>query len=327
MAARAFFSFQRSCDFWKAQKGFAKSMLKKLFFEITNVCNLSCAFCPSTQRKPCFVEMRDFEKVLREARGLAERILLHVKGEPLLHPLFAEFIRLGEAMAARFEITSNGLLLEGREEALLSPCVAQINFSLHALLANGMENDSDKRDAILAFAQKAAMKRPDLYINFRLWDLDPNMGIPHEGILAELESRYGFQIRKVDVKQKKSFRLAGRTYLHFDTEFRWPSMQDPVIGLEGFCYGLKNQIAVLSNGVVTPCCLDAEGEMNLGSAFTETLYEILRSKRALEIQKNFANYRLSEELCRRCSYIRRFSLKTLKAQAKKSACIPSLPRN
>ncbi|TWI74295.1 radical SAM family protein [Desulfobotulus alkaliphilus] len=289
-------------------------IFKKIYFEITSACNLSCPFCPPLKRESCFIGERDFGKVLDEIAGMTERVLLHVRGEPLLHPEFPSFIRMGQALGVSFEITTNGALLEGLEDVLLLPSLVQVNVSLHSLLANGLENQPRILQKIWDFARRAQQERPDLYINFRFWDMASAVDTPQNAILEQLERMYGFHLPNVNVKRKKSFQLSGRVSLHFDTEFQWPSMEDAVTGDAGFCYGLKNQIAILSNGVVTPCCLDAEGLICLGNAFHQPLAEILESPLALAIASNFDAYRLSEALCQRCSYIKRFSQKTLRTR-------------
>ncbi|MEG1805136.1 MAG: radical SAM protein, partial [Clostridia bacterium] len=35
----------------------------KAYIEITNVCNLSCRFCPKTKRKPQMMSVENFQKV------------------------------------------------------------------------------------------------------------------------------------------------------------------------------------------------------------------------------------------------------------------------
>ena len=61
-------------------------MLKKAYLEITNVCNLSCSFCPGTRREKRFMTPEDFETLSRKLRGHVEYLYLHLMGEPLLHP-------------------------------------------------------------------------------------------------------------------------------------------------------------------------------------------------------------------------------------------------
>jgi radical SAM protein with 4Fe4S-binding SPASM domain len=73
-----------------------------------------------------------------------------------------------------------------------------------------------------------------------------------------------------------------------------------------FCYGLRDQIGVLCDGTVVPCCLDHEGDLALGNLFRQDLSEILETSRAKAIYEGFSNRRAAEDLCRRCGYAQRF---------------------
>ena len=74
----------------------------------------------------------------------------------------------------------------------------------------------------------------------------------------------------------------------------------------GFCYGLDSHFGVLANGDVVPCCLDKDACIKLGNVFDESLEEILKSKRVLDMQKGFKAGIVVEELCQKCSYRTRF---------------------
>ncbi len=39
---------------------------KKIYIEITNVCNLSCNFCPKTSRKYEFMNKDSFEEIIKK---------------------------------------------------------------------------------------------------------------------------------------------------------------------------------------------------------------------------------------------------------------------
>ena len=73
-----------------------------------------------------------------------------------------------------------------------------------------------------------------------------------------------------------------------------------------FCYGLKDQFAVLCDGRVVPCCLDREGVITLGNIFTQEIGEILANPRAKAMLDGFSCRKATEELCRKCGYARRF---------------------
>lgn len=74
----------------------------------------------------------------------------------------------------------------------------------------------------------------------------------------------------------------------------------------GTCYGLCNQIAILVDGTVVPCCLDGEGIINLGNIKETSFMQILESKRVKSIIKGFSERKVVEELCRKCGYRKRF---------------------
>lgn len=100
-------------------------------------------------------------------------------------------------------------------------------------------------------------------------------------------------------------RLAEHIFLEQAEKFDWPDPEAPESGTE-FCHGLRQQLAVLWDGTVVPCCLDGDGRMALGNLYTSSVEEILASPRAAAIREGFSRRQPSEELCRRCGYAARF---------------------
>ena len=103
-----------------------------------------------------------------------------------------------------------------------------------------------------------------------------------------------------------SFRLRDNLYLERAKKFDWPDLNAQERGTQ-FCYGLRDQLGVLVDGTVVPCCLDHEGDVALGNLFTQPLAEILESPRACALREGFSRRRPSEELCRRCGFAARFN--------------------
>ena len=131
-------------------------------------------------------------------------------------------------------------------------------------------------------------------------------------MLREVEKRFDVEMQSkldsnFDVRLQKSYQVKKRLYLHFDTEFVWPSLDLPVIGVSGTCKGLSNHFGVLAEGTVVPCCLDKEAAIPLGNAWETPIPEILASPRAQAMLKGFRERRLVEELCKKCQYIERFN--------------------
>ena len=82
-----------------------EGMLKKAYLEITNLCNLSCAFCPGTRRPPGFLTPEDFSLLAGRLRPHTEYLYLHLMGEPLAHPQLEEILRRAGALGFRVMIT------------------------------------------------------------------------------------------------------------------------------------------------------------------------------------------------------------------------------
>ena len=107
-------------------------------------------------------------------------------------------------------------------------------------------------------------------------------------------------------EDRRGIRIGERVFLEYGDKFDWPDLTAPDGGERVFCQGLRDQIGVLCDGTVVPCCLDHEGDLRLGNLFHQDMEEILASSRAKAIYEGFSNRRAVESLCRRCGYARRF---------------------
>ena len=83
----------------------------------------------------------------------------------------------GESAVPIFLVTNGVLLREKQSELLLHPAFRQICFSLHSFFDNFPEKDPTQYlERIFSFTERALERRPDLYLNFRLWNLDEPRG-------------------------------------------------------------------------------------------------------------------------------------------------------
>ncbi len=295
---------------------------KKIYIEISNVCNLQCTFCPEVVRGKKFMDPDLFKKVAKEAAPLTEVVCFHLMGEPLLHPEFENYLNICAGLNLRVELTTNGILLdERRADALLKPVLKQINFSLQSFESNfpGRDNTAYLQK-IFNFTKRALKERPDLYIYYRLW----NEGSPGA---AESNDQMFEKIRRgldVDFKtgedgrRHKSIHLKGLAHIHKDIRFEWPHPTQPVRSDKGFCYGLSSHMGVLADGTVVPCCLDKEGVINLGNCTSKRLDHIMREPRAKAVREGFKNGILVEDLCKRCTYIERFDSQVKRIESRLS---------
>ena len=112
-------------------------MFKKIYIEITNICNLNCAFCPETRRRKETMSLENFEEVIKKVKDYTNIVALHVKGEPLLHNQLEGILEILEKYNLKANITTNGTLIKNKLEIIKkSKAVRQINFSIHSILQN-----------------------------------------------------------------------------------------------------------------------------------------------------------------------------------------------
>lgn len=280
-------------------------VLKKAYVEITNICNLHCAFCPGTRRAPRSMTPDEFALVLDKLRPRVSYVYLHIMGEPLLHPQLEELLSLAAQRSMKVCITTNGTLLSRQAETLLhSGALYKISVSLHSIEENGGVPAAAKQylDAVWQFSEQAA--RQGIIVALRLWNegaADAGNGV----ILDFLREKTG-QTDWVEPR-KNSFRLAENLYLEREQAFVWPDLAADAVPTQ-FCRALREQIGVLADGTVVPCCLDHEGNLALGNLFTQELDDILSGPRAAAMFDGFSRRVPSEELCRRCGYATRFNI-------------------
>lgn len=288
---------------------------KKFYIEITNVCNLACSFCPQTKRQPEFMDIETFGKILDQIKLYTKYIYFHVKGEPLLHPNIDQFLDLSYEKGFQVNITTNGTLINKvKDKIIMKPALRQVNFSLHSLSGNiGCDNEDEYMNHILAFV-KEANEKTDVITSFRLWNLEQDNvanleNKKNQEMLEVIEEAFHLTYRiREEVTPGRGIKIADRIYLNQDHEFQWPDLKEEEDDGIGFCYGLRNQVAILVDGTVVPCCLDGEGVINLGNIKDTHFSEIVESERANNISEGFSRRYAVEELCRKCGYRKKFGV-------------------
>ena len=307
--------------------------MNSVYIEITNVCNLHCSFCPcgtaagyandtdngfatdnsSTSTNRTFMDSKLFEACISGAQEIgASNVYFHVLGEPTLHPGFAHYVKKLEQTPLKLTLTTNGTTIErtGRQ-ILASPAVRQVNFSTHAYAEFPRETAERYLQNVLDFCRFAIVERPDLYINLRLWNVGAEEASPWNSyMLKRIHETFGVDVTPGHFcSRHKSFNITGRLYLHEDTRFEWPSIDERTgkalqtrdERIAGTCRALDTHVAILHDGRVVACCLDHSGQITLGNIGEHSLADILESPLARDIREGFAH-----PFCQTCSFCKRF---------------------
>ena len=283
---------------------------KKVYLEITNICNLSCDFCPETKRISEYMSIDRFVNILGQIKPYTDYLYFHLKGEPLLHPKLDKFLDISHEKGFYVNITTNGTLLKKNKDKLMNkPSLRQINISLHSMDGNNFSNNNEYIRDVLSVV-KEFRDHTDIIISLRLWNLEGDNNTvtdKNKELLEIIEVEFGLNYKIRDmINPSRGIKLAEKLYLNQDLKFTWPGLDEQEDDGEGFCYGLRDQVGILVDGTVVPCCLDGEGIINLGNIEEIEFKHIIESERAAKIFHGFSNRKAVEELCRKCGYRRKF---------------------
>lgn len=285
---------------------------KKVYIEITNVCNLSCNFCPKTSRKLQFMDEESFKKVIESIKPYTDYIYLHLMGEPFLNKNLEKFLDIAYENGLKVNITTNGTLINKVKDILINAkSLRQVNISLHSFEANDSEVKLEEYVSNICDFILDANENSNIICSMRLWNMDSKelkaCNDLNRDIISMLEEglKIPFSLKE-KLLESNGIKIRKNIYLNMAEKFEWPNIDKDNEDTEIFCYGLRDQIGILVDGTVVPCCLDSEGNINLGNIFENSLGEILEDDRAQNIYDGFSRRCAVEDLCKRCGYAKRY---------------------
>lgn len=311
---------------------FLEIAVKKIYIELSDICHLSCNFCPATKGKRGIMSVEDFGYCLEDALRFSRRIALHILGDPCALPnlnLYLEVAR-NKSKSPQIELVTSGAFFAKHSlDMLLSPPIYQLSISLEAGVDN-FAHSSDKRFSVyldsltkvfdthianprvflnLRIQDKRTLQDRDMlqiitrflapFVDFGFWDRSASRNGINSGNAKKL-----FIEGKIEelLDAKGRIRLWKNALLVVKNSFVWAGFAPKNERKNHKCYALREQVGILSNGAVVPCCMDAQGEINLGNIFTTPLKQILSSKQAQNIIAGFEIGEVRENLCKTCGF-------------------------
>ncbi len=238
----------------------------------------------------------NFSDAAQKLRSITEYIYLHISGEPLLHPELKRIMDICAELKFKVCITTNGTLLEKQKDILLnSPALYKVSISLHSFEANTVDFSLKSYiSSACEFAKKCSEK--NIICSLRLWNLNGLDSL--NGKILDIIKKYFPDEWK---EHHRGFTLKNKVFLERAEKFDWPDINGQIRNVS-FCMGGRDQLGVLADGTVVPCCLDSEGTIPLGNIFTQDLSDILSSERYKKFFDGFSQRKPIESLCQRCGY-------------------------
>ncbi|TLD83210.1 radical SAM/SPASM domain-containing protein [Helicobacter sp. MIT 11-5569] len=276
---------------------------EKVFVEITNFCGLHCSFCTPKKDTKATMPLALFKKIAQEISPVTKLCALHILGDPLTLNNLNAYLDLAKHL--KLEITTSGFFLDSKAISLLlnTQNIQQINLSLtSALYQNKPIAINSYLEPILELCEQHKHLQSEKFINLRLWNLNLDLSAPKENVILYQKIQDFFNLKTISPKKT---RLAYKIHLLGAHFFEWvdlENLKNTTKTLNGFCYGASKQLGILCNGSVVPCCFDTKGTITLGNLNTQSLSEILHSKRTQNLIQGFQQNIRIEEFCQACKY-------------------------
>jgi radical SAM protein with 4Fe4S-binding SPASM domain len=176
--------------------------------------------------------------------------------------------------------------------------IRQFNISLHDAEENIPEAEWGRYlQEVFSFADEQACRS---YFSFRLWNEGSESSMRYNAFCETfLKHRYGcceFE------GQGRSMKLSDHIFLQRNARFDWPDGKTEG-GERRNCFAMRDQIAILVDGTVVPCCLDADAQINLGNILEQDFKSIIESERAVKIAEGFRRHVAVEPFCKSCGFV------------------------
>lgn len=245
------------------------------------------------------MNIEEFRRCIDQVQPYTDYVYFHVQGEPLLHPDIDSFFDYTDEKKCHVQLVTNASLLASHKHLYRHPSLRKISFSLQSIEYQHCKDPIAYLETILEFCDHATER--GIYCEVRFWR-DDQADMPATTMCMNyLKEKFHME----ETERRNSLKLQYRLYLSYGNSFSWPDIRDNEYSDIGTCRA-TDQIAILSDGTVVPCCLDCKGVIALGNVSTQNLSDILSSTRYTTMVNGFRNHRIIEPLCKKCTYRHRF---------------------
>lgn len=300
-----------------------KNQIMEAFVELVNACNFRCTFCPQgeLQRPQKPMEFALATKVVRELAEMGHHhpINVHLLGEPLLYKRFFEFVAMAHDHGQRIQLVTNGSRFQQANiDGILRTGVDELVISLNTpekekyLAERGTDMPYEEymdgiRRMVAAAARHGGPPKVLIQVLYHHDRLDgPEIArvnaISHEWANV-VQDALGLPISAPDDLQLftppfTKVSLGDNIGMQYMPYHQWG---EGGRGDKAFCSYPWRQFVVLVDGQATTCCVDAEGEINLGNAYENTVEELWEGPLLNSLRRAFWNdLQAQQSRCVRC---------------------------
>jgi|GEM_PF-3683764 len=246
-----------------------------LFVEPTNICNYSCPKCPQSTglgRPPATMEIDLFRDLIAQLKPHKPCVTLHHSGEPMLHPRIFDMIRIAREAGLHTILVTNASLLHKEDFRVTREGPDAITFSVDGASPGSYEpaHGGAPWETIKSNIEEFFKRR------------GPESPTQIAQIAMVKDSQKPEEIQELmDFSRKFPFTIA-----FTKPAFKWPNGKGvspiPEFSPGHFVYPCGHpwlSPAILADGAVVPCCLDAHMLYPAGNIKEKTFIEIFNGQR------------------------------------------------
>jgi MoaA/NifB/PqqE/SkfB family radical SAM enzyme len=274
--------------------------------ENSNLCNLSCIFCPneSMKRQRGIISDSLFKNIVDQcAKAGIQNLLIQGFGEPLMDKDYLAKVDYAKRSGIKnVHCVTNGILLtrdiaRGLIEAGLEYLYISIDAASKEIYGQihkepGSSKPSDKFqdvveniDNLIALKKELKSSKPKIEVRFK--DFDVN-----KGDLSRFIRKYRNNVEKVNI---------------FMNIFNWPgsginnNLPRNFCLIKFPCYNLWSSVYVTFDGRVALCCQDYECRIELGDLSKESIIDIWHGERLANVRRQHLEGKFNANpVCREC---------------------------
>ncbi|AFA49232.1 putative tungsten-containing aldehyde ferredoxin oxidoreductase cofactor-modifying protein [Acetobacterium woodii DSM 1030] len=298
---------------------------RRLVFELTNLCNLSCVMCGrnDAEFEPTVFDldwMEKFNSVLKHV----EEVTLMGWGEPTVHPKFIKILEKMDKYNVRKYFCTNGMKLDEIKSALFD-----YNVDLIAVSLDGADAESNSKirvgsdfDKIINSLKEIVKEKKERntdkpYINFVFTAMKSNLHqIPD---MVRLTKKIGLQELKVvymtifnermlheslynsELDISRIFTQATELADKLDISIKLPHIQGEDIAENNYhkkCFVAWRDFFLGSDGYVRPCMSTPMKLFNINDY--DDFDKMWNSKEYVDFRKRVNNNNLMDNSCKNC---------------------------
>jgi radical SAM protein with 4Fe4S-binding SPASM domain len=283
--------------------------------EPSSVCNLSCPQCPvgegdiSRDRK--FLDVGEYKKLLAGIAPTTSMLSLYFQGEPLMHKLFTEFVRIASDHGIYTQTSTNGQLLSKE----LCRDLVQAGLDRIIVSVDGLDQESYEKyrkggdlekvkkgiKNLVMTRQIVGSKKPLIILQFLVFKHNQNQisGVKTMGKRLGAD-RVWIKTAQVEYSETADDWIPDKQkYNRYEKIF---SGEWKLKGrLKNRCKRLWETTVITSDGLVVPCCFDKRARFPMGRTSDEKLEEIWKSRKYQDFRKKVLSDRKSISICTNCT--------------------------